>query len=65
MLDKKKNKGQLIFLVEAIYKVLKPWPVFLTAVVRASLGSYMGKLSSAYGWSGGFSPGSPVFAHLR
>ena len=37
---------------------------FLTAVVRASLGSYVGKPSSAYGWSGGFSPGSPVFAHL-
>ena len=27
---------------------------FLTAVVRASLGSHMGKPSSAYGWSGGF-----------
>ena len=23
------------------------------------------RLSSAYGWSGGFSPGTPVFAHLR
>ena len=29
---------------------------FLTAVVRASLGSHVGKPSSAYGWSGGFSP---------
>ena len=38
---------------------------FLTAVVRASLGSYVGKPSSAYRWSGGFSQGSPVFAHLR
>ena len=28
---------------------------FLTAVVRASLGSHVGKPSSAYGWSGGFS----------
>ena len=37
---------------------------FLTAVVRASLGSHVGKPSSAYGWSGGFSPGSPVFAHM-
>ena len=37
---------------------------FLTAVVRASLGSRLGKPSSAYGWSGSFSPGSPVFAHL-
>ena len=37
---------------------------FLTAVVRASLGSYVGKPSSAYGWSGGFSLGSPVFTHL-
>ena len=27
---------------------------FLTAVVRASLGSHVGKPSSAYGWSGGF-----------
>ena len=27
--------------------------------------SYVGKPSSVYGWSGGFSPGSPVFAHLR
>ena len=26
--------------------------------------SHVGKPSSAYGWSGGFSPGSPVFAHL-
>ena len=26
---------------------------------------YVGKPSSAYGWSGGFSPGSPVFAHLQ
>ena len=37
---------------------------FLTAVVRASFGSYVGKPSSAYGWSGGFSPGfrfSPTF----
>ena len=31
-------------------------------MVRAWLGSYVGKPSSAYGWSGGFSPGSPVFA---
>ena len=37
---------------------------FLTAVVRASLRSHVRKPSSAYGWSGGFSPGSPVFAHL-
>ena len=29
-----------------------------------SLGSHVGKPSSAYGWSSGFSPGSPVFAHL-
>ena len=35
-----------------------------TAVVRASLGSHVGKPDSAYGLSGGFSPGSPVFAHL-
>ena len=34
-------------------------------VVRAQLRSYVGKPSSAYGWSGGFSPGTPVFAHLR
>ena len=33
-------------------------------MVRASLRSYVGKPSSAYGWSGGFSPGSLVFAHL-
>ena len=32
---------------------------FLTAVVRALLGSHVGKQSSAYGWSGGFSPSSP------
>ena len=32
---------------------------------KVSLGSYVGKPSSAYGWSGGFSPGSPVFAHHR
>ena len=25
---------------------------------------HVGKPSSAYGWSGGFPPGSPVFAHL-
>ena len=37
---------------------------FLTAVVRASLRSHVGKPSSAYGWSSGFPPGSPVFAHL-
>ena len=37
---------------------------FLTAVVRALLGSHVGKPGSAYGWSGGFSSGSPVFAHL-
>ena len=37
---------------------------FQTAVVRASIGSHVGKQSSAYGWSGGFSPGFPVFAHL-
>ena len=36
----------------------------LTAVVRALLGSHVGKPSSAYGWSGSFSPGSPVFAHI-
>ena len=30
----------------------------------SSLGSHVGKQSSAYGWPGGFSPGSPVFAHL-
>ena len=42
------------------------WSIrFLIAVVQAWLGSYVGKPSSAYGWSGGFSPGSPVFAHLR
>ena len=29
-------------------------------MVRASLGSHVGKPSSAYGWSGGFLPGSPV-----
>ena len=29
-------------------------PYFLTAVVRASLGSHVGKPSSAYGWSGVF-----------
>ena len=34
-------------------------------VVRASLRSHVGKPSSADGWSGGFSPGSPVFAHLK
>ena len=47
--------------------VLEDQPIvrFLTAVVQAWLGSYVGKPSSAYGWSGGFSPGSPVFAHLR
>ena len=37
---------------------------FLTAVVRASLGSHVGKPSSAYGWSGGFSTDSPIFVHL-
>ena len=37
---------------------------FPTAVVQASLGSHMGKPSSAYGWSGGYSPGSLVLAHL-
>ena len=31
-------------------------PYFLTAVVRASLGSHVGKPSSAYGWSGVFFP---------
>ena len=36
---------------------------FLTTVVRALLGSHVGKPSSAYRLSGGFSPGSPVFAH--
>ena len=25
---------------------------------------HVGKPSSAYGWPGGFSPGSPVFTHL-
>ena len=40
-------------------------PRFFTAVVRAWLGSYVGKPSSAYGWSGGFSPDSPVYARLR
>ena len=34
----------------------------LTALVRGPLGSHVGKPSSTYGWSGGFSPGSPVFA---
>ena len=29
---------------------------FLTALVQASLGSHVGKPSSAYGWSGGFFP---------
>ena len=38
--------------------------LFLTSVVRTSLGSHVGKPRSAYGWSGGFSPGSPVFVHL-
>ena len=38
--------------------------MFLTAVVRASLESHVGKPSSAYGWSGGFFPDSLVFAHL-
>ena len=33
---------------------------FLTAVIRASLGSHVGKPSSAYGWSGVSSLGSPV-----
>ena len=47
-------------------KRVDSWSIrFLTAVVRAWLGSYVGKPSSAYGWSGGFSPGSPVFVHLR
>ena len=47
-------------------KRVDSWSIrFLTAVVRALLGSYVEKPSSAYGWSGGFSPGSPVFAHLR
>ena len=36
----------------------------LTTVVRALLRSHVGKPSSAYGWSGVFSLGSPVFAHL-
>ena len=36
-----------------------------TTVVRASLGSHVGKPSSAYGWSGGFCPGSPVFFDER
>ena len=36
----------------------------LTAAVRAFLGSHVGMPNSAYGWSGGFSLGSPVFAHL-
>ena len=30
-------------------------------MVRASLGSHVGKPSSAYGWSGGFSPGVSGF----
>ena len=30
-------------------------------MVRASLGSHVGKPSSAYGWSGGFSPGFSGF----
>ena len=33
-------------------------------MVWALLGSHVGKPSSAYGWSGGFSPSSPVFAYL-
>ena len=37
---------------------------FLTAVVRASLRSHVEKASSDYGWSGGFSTGSPIFDHL-
>ena len=37
---------------------------FLTAVVQASLGSHVEKLSSTYRWSGVFSSGSPVFTHL-
>ena len=35
---------------------------FLTAVDRASLGSLLGKPSSAYGLSGGFFPGVPRFS---
>ena len=33
-------------------------------MVRASLGLHVGKSSSTYAWSGGFSPGSPGFHHL-
>ena len=37
--------------------------------IMVPLSGYVSELlpkpSSAYGWSGGFSPGSPVFAHLR
>ena len=46
------------------YTMCKYTSLSPTAVVQALLGSHMGKPSSAYGWSGGFSLGSLVFALL-
>ena len=64
-LEVKVTHTEIYFNVLKILLISKSSIRFLTAVVRAWLGSYVGKPSSAYGWSGGFSPGSPVFAHLR
>ena len=38
--------------------------VVVTKVHCTSLGSHVGKPNFAYGWSGGFYPGCPVFALL-
>ena len=53
----KKKKRKIL----SCYPLLSGAIRFLTAVVQTSLGSHVGKPSSAYRWSGGFFPGFSGF----